>query len=229
MKSYLIVIPARGGSKGIPDKNIVDVGGKPLIAYTIGVTNEVLAAGINGEMVVSTDSEKIASIAKKWGGNVPFLRPDDISGDDSKSVDVILHALDFYKKQERKFNAVILLQPTTPLRTIQDIQNAIELFETVGQPSLISTYKEDYVCDLVSYHLRENIAYPINPLHNKGIRRQEHETLYIRNGVIYITCSSFLHQEHKVISDEPAIYVMPKHRSINIDTPEDLELLSKYL
>gem|GEM_PF-434123 len=251
--NYLIVIPARGGSKGIPNKNIISVGGKPLIAYSIEVAREVLGAGVNaevgadvnaavgaavsaglnaavsaglsGEMVVSTDSERIADIAREWGGNVPFLRPDEISGDSAKSVEFLLHAVDYYEKQGRLFDATILLQPTTPLRTAQDVLQAVRLYESVGRSSLFSAFEENHICDLVSYRKRGDIAIPQNPLHNAGVRRQEHEAIYVRNGAVYITDIEFMRREQKVMCDEPALYVMPKNRSVNLDTPEDLELL----
>ena len=229
MKSYLFVIPARGGSKGIPHKNIVDVGGKPLIAYSIQAARQALAGGVQGDMVVSTDDLDIARIAEAYGGNVPFSRPADISDDNAKSIEFLTHALDFYASRNRFFEATILLQPTSPLRTVQDILQAVDLYESTGQPSLISAYREDYICDLVSYRQRGNIAEAVSPLHNAGIRRQEHEKLYVRNGAIYITSVAYLQQARQLICDTPALYVMPKSRSINVDTLEDLELLRWYL
>jgi len=226
---YLIVIPARGGSKGIPDKNIIEIGGKPLIAYSIQAANETLSAGITGMAIVSTDSERIAEITRNWNGHAPFKRPDEISGDTAKSACLLLHALDFYEKQGKAFDATILLQPTSPLRTAQDILYAVEIYEKAGQPALISAYQEDYVCDLVSYNKNGEIAIPLSPLHNIGVTRQQHEKLYIRNGAVYITDAAFLRQEKKVISDTPALYVMPKIRSVNLDTVEDLELLKWHL
>jgi len=228
MKSYLIIIPARGGSKGVPDKNIIEIAGKPLVAYSIEVAAKVLAANVKGEAVVSTDSVAIANIAREWGGNVPFMRPDEISGDTAKSVEFLMHALDIYQSKGRSFDATILLQPTSPQRTTQDVLQAVGVFEVVGQPSLISVYKENRVCDLNSYHRRGDIANPLNPQHNEGIRRQEHEELYVRNGAVYITDVTYLRKEQKVISDTPALYVMPKSRSVDLDTVEDLEFLKLY-
>src|SRR5690349_16860091 len=108
----LTIIPARGGSKGIPKKNIIDVSGKPLIAYTIEPAMEILGAGSIDEVIVSTDSDEIAEVARSFGANVPFLRPEDISGDKAKSIEFIVHALDYFEQQGKSFDAVLLLQPT---------------------------------------------------------------------------------------------------------------------
>lgn len=228
-KSYLIVIPARGGSKGIPDKNIIEVAGKPLIAYSIELALRVFETGLNGDIVVTTDSARIAKIAREWGGNVPFMRPSEISGDTAKSIEFLLHALEFFENQGRHFDATILLQPTSPLRTVQDILQAVKIYESVGHPSLISAYLEEHVCDFTNYHIKGQVGYPLNPLHNAGTRRQDREKIYVRNAAIYITDVAFMKREKKVFCDTPAIYVMPKSRSVNIDTLEDLELLHFYL
>jgi CMP-N-acetylneuraminic acid synthetase len=224
-KKYLIIIPARGGSKGIPDKNIVDVGGKPIIAYSIEIANEFIIKHNTSIAIVSTDSPKIAEVAKQYGAAVPFLRPENISGDNAKSVDFMLHAVKFFQNIEQIFDAIILLQPTSPLRELTDIIEAVRIFEETGVDSLISVYSEDYICELVCYHKDGDMALPLSKLHNAGIRRQEHEKLYIRNGSIYITNVSYLLRSKKVISDIPALYEMSKSKSINIDTSEDLEIL----
>lgn len=225
MKKFLIIIPARGGSKGIPKKNIADIAGKPLIAYSIEVANALIEKGYAQEAIVSTDCEEIAAIALKYKAKVPFIRPQEISGDNAKSVDFMLHAIDFFKQKGVEFESTILLQPTSPLRTAQDVIEAIKIFKDTRAQSLISAYREDYICDLVCYHKEDNIAVPLSPQHNAGVRRQEHEKLYIRNGAIYITEVSYLTSEKKIISDTPALYEMPKSKSINVDTIEDLELL----
>ena len=118
------IIPARGGSKGLPGKNIKLLNGIPLIAYTI---KEALNSNLE-EFIVSTDSEEIAEVARNYGGKVPFLRPAEIATDNASSLDVVLHALDFMKEHEGKeYDAIMLLQPTTPYRDREDINQAINL------------------------------------------------------------------------------------------------------
>lgn len=225
MKKYLVIIPARGGSKGIPKKNIVDVAGRPLIAYSIDVANKLLSDGYVQTAIVSTDSKEIVEVARSHNACVPFLRPQNISDDKAKSVDFMLHAIDYYKNEGVEYDATILLQPTSPLRTTNDVVEAIRIFEETEAESLISVYREDYICDLVCYHKKDNLGVPLNKKHNAGVRRQEHDKFYVRNGAIYITDVNYLINEQKIISDNPAIYVMPKNKSVNLDTKEDLEFL----
>ena len=228
--NILAIIPARGGSKGIPNKNIINVSGKPLIAYTIEPALKALKLGIIQELVVSTDSTAIADVATGLGVKVPFLRPSDLATDQSKSIDLIQHALDYFAANNQTFDAVLLLQPTSPLRHLQDIINAIESYKQSNNDSLISVYKEEYINDLVLYHLESDgkTSKPLNDLHNKGIRRQDHGHVYVRNGCIYMTSTSLI-QSGFVIGEKPLLYIMEKKQSINIDTPEDLEIIKAYL
>lgn len=222
----LTIIPARCGSKGIKDKNIIDVCGKPLIAYSIELGIELKKNGLVDTVMVSTDCEKIANISKEYGADVPFLRPDDIANDTAKSIEYYLHVLDFYKKGNIEFDAVLLLQPTSPLRTFELLKKSIELFKNENKDSLISVYKEEYINDLVMYKNTSEIDLkPLNENHNKGVRRQEHGSIYVRNGAIYITKVSYILEKELIISDSPLFVEMKKSDSINIDTYEDLELL----
>jgi len=226
----LAIIPARGGSKGIPKKNIIDVNGKPLIAYTIEPAIQVMQSGLVDKVIVSTDSEEIAAVAKRYGAEVPFLRPQNISGDKAKSVDFMQHALDFYHAAGVNYDAVLLLQPTSPLRDASDMSEAIKLFQKSSNDSLISAYEEEYINDLVIYKLSEDgkTSKPVSPLHNKGVRRQDHGSLYVRNGCIYISSADLIRNGF-VIGENPLMYIMDKNRSVNVDTPEDLELLRKLI
>lgn len=225
MSSRIIIIPARAGSKGIPNKNIVKINGKPLIVYTIETALKAKRKGIVDKVIVSTDSEKIATIAMNAGAEVPFLRPSFLASDTAKSVDVLIHAINYYKEKDIFYEEVILLQPTTPLRTVEDIFKAIEIYDDSDAKSLITCYKEEYVCDLVSYYKEGNYAVPLNKNHNKGARRQDVKDIYIRNGAIYITDVKYMIDKRKVISDLPLVYEMPAERSYNIDTYSDLELI----
>ena len=124
-KKILGIIPARGGSKGIPKKNIAQLSGKPLIAYTI---NAALKSKLLTKVIVSTDDKKIADIAKEYGCEVPFIRPESLSGDDVLTYPVLKHAIEFLQENNHeKYDAILLLQPTSPFRSSKDIDNAINL------------------------------------------------------------------------------------------------------
>lgn len=219
------LIPARGGSKGIPRKNIMDVGGKPLINYSIEAGLEAIARGDIDRLIVSTDDEEIAEIARTAGADVPFLRPAEYAKDQAKSVDVMIHAYEYCRESGEEYDAILLLQPTSPLRTAEDIHNAIEIYQNSEAKSLISVCKEENFSEYVAYHKKGSMAQPLSNLHNKGIRRQEVEDIYIRNGAVYITDIQYMLENHFVISDMPAMYEMPKERSTNIDTIDDVEEL----
>lgn len=224
MKKRLAIIPARGGSKGIPLKNIYLVNQKPLIYYSIKEALKAKELGMLDTVVVSTDSEKIASIAKEYGADVPFLRPSNMAADNAKSVDLMIHAIDFFRKKGQMYDDVVLLQPTSPLRSCEDICGAINAYEKQSIPTLVSCYKEESVSEYNSYYMQNGIGIPRNVDHNKGKRRQELPELFVRNGAIFITNTEFLLEKKLVISDNPILYIMPKERSINIDTEYDMKL-----
>lgn len=226
MKSkFLVIIPARGGSKGIKNKNIVKLNGKPLISYTIEPALKLKKRSLVDKVIVSTDSKRIADIAKKCCAEAPFLRPKKLASDSSKTVDVVLHAVDYFAKKGIHFDAVVLLQPTCPLRTLGDIKKAIELYNRSSADSLISAYKESVLSNLIMYRRKDNFALPFNKKHNQGTRRQQQDTAYVRNGAIYVAAVKFLKKTRRIISAMPLLYEMPKSRSLNLDTKEDLKLL----
>lgn len=230
--NVLVLIPARGGSKGIPNKNIIEVCGQPLIKYSIDVALALKENNLVNTVLVSTDYQNIADLSIKLGAEVPFLRPPEFSADHSKTIDAIIHALDWFEKNQNKvFDAVLLLQPTSPLRSFEDLKKAIEIFNSNTVESLISVYKEEYINDLVMYKRTaadSAIGKPLNELHNKGVRRQDHGSVYVRNGSVYLSSVSLL-RKGLIISDNPLLFEMPKSSSINLDTPEDLILLRNTL
>lgn len=130
----LAFIPARGGSKGIKEKNIVDLCGKPLISYTI---EAALKSEYIDKVIVSTDSDKIADVSKKYGAEIPFLRPAELSTDTAKTIDAVLHAIRTLKKGEN-YDVLVLLQPTQPLRTYLDIDAAVKMFFEKNRKGLVS-------------------------------------------------------------------------------------------
>lgn len=230
MLRILGIIPARGGSKSIPKKNLVDLCGKPLISWSIDIGNALYKSGHLQRCIVSTDSEEIASVAEAYGGDVPFIRPAGAASDTAKAIAYVDHALAFLRSNSEHYDAVLILQPTSPVRDLQLIQEAIEKFSEGNSDSLISCYQEDYINDLVMYH--EQTAGTLRPKvvnHNKGVRRQEHGHLFIRNGSIYITRTHLIEASGQLICDNPMFIKMSKADSINIDTMEDLEILRRIL
>ncbi|HRP37757.1 MAG TPA: acylneuraminate cytidylyltransferase family protein [Candidatus Dojkabacteria bacterium] len=219
--NILGIIPARGGSKGIPGKNIKSLLGKPLIGYTI---EAALHSDIN-KIIVSTDDLEIKRVAEEFGAEVPFIRNEELSNDTAKSIDVAIDAL---TKMENSlnvtFDAIMLLQPTTPFRSTTDINVCIKLLEeNKDADSVIS------VVDVKAHHparmkyLRDGIL--IDPQFCEAYEnqnRQELESMYIRNGAIYLTKrETILKKSYK--GNKCLAYVMPEETSINIDTLTDFE------
>lgn len=225
-KKYLGVIPARGGSKGIPHKNIKKMNGKPLIAYTIEVANQAIDSGFLDKCIVSTDSEEIAELSRSFCAEVPFLRPDYLGGDTVKSIDVILHALDYMEEQGEHFDAVVTLQPTSPMRTYEDLIEGIKMFDESSCNSLISVY-EDVKANGYNYYRmgKANEGIAEHKEHNTGIRRQEMKPMYVRNGALYISSLELLRKQRLIIGDAPLLFIMPKERSIDVDSLMDFEYI----
>ena len=224
---YLFIIPARAGSKGITNKNIIEINGTHLIGYTIATSLAAQKELNDCEVIVSTDSEKIREISLNYGANVPFLRNKSISGDLSPSSEYINHAIDYFEKIDKSFQNIVILQPTSPLRTKEDIISSINLFDKHNEETLISAYVENHLNDKATYNLEGLYGKPNSVNHGSGGRRQDDETIVVRNGAIYIFSISFFKKEKKLISDTPLIYLMKKSRSINIDTYEDLYIAEK--
>ena len=220
----IAVIPARGGSKGVPGKNLRTVGGLPLVAHAILAGNA--ASGL-AACIVSTDDAEIAAVSREYGGHVPFLRPAELSSDQSPTWAALQHALRWYEAEyNRTVLAVVTLQPTTPLRTAEDIDAAIAMFRA-GQPSadsLISVCEAGEHHPLTLYYADGDQLDPLLKGLNPTTRRQDFPPIYWRNGAIYITRRDLLFTLNRVVSERPLAYRMPKLRSANIDAPFDIEL-----
>jgi len=227
-KKVLGVIPARGGSKGIPNKNIIEILNKPLINYSI---EAALKSKLLTHCVVSTNDQLISSIAKKAGAKVPFLRPENLSHDSSLSFPVIMHALEFMEKEQGiTYDAVIMLQPTTPLRSSSDIDESINmLFSTEGD-SVIS------VSDVGANHplrMKRVVGDRLLNYVDQGFEdmrpRQQLPPVYIRNGAIYLALRSTLTEQQTFSGKECLAYLMPEMRSVNIDANTDLIVAEHYI
>ena len=224
------IVPARGGSKGIPGKNLVDVCGKPLVAWSIATGQALFEKGALTRCVVSTDDATIAEVARRYGADVPFLRPADIASDTAKALSYVLHALDTLEPQDGPYDAVMLLQPTSPRRDIDMIVDAVKRFRAARSDSLISCYQEDYVNDLVMYlDQGDGSLVPKHPQHNAGVRRQDHGTVMVRNGALYLTRVPYLRATGTLVCDRPIFVRMRKIDCIDVNTPDDLELLRAVL
>ena len=221
-KKILALIPARGGSKGIPHKNILPLAGKPLISYTIG-------AGLQSKYIdtvlVSTDDPEIARVSKECGAEVPFLRPAELAADTSKTIDAVLHAVRAMAERGMTYDALVLLQPTSPLRTAEDTDRAIEKFYRCGRRAVVSVCGADDPPILMRTIEQGPDGERLKPLLNVSstCRRQDMPAYYRVNGSIYINAAEEL-DETTSFNDNPVPYVMAKNHSVDIDGPEDLAL-----
>lgn len=215
----LAIIPARSGSKGLPDKNIKLLEGKPLIAHSI---DQAVRSDIFDEIMVSTDSDIYADIAVKFGASVPFLRSPETSGDTAGSWDVVREVIDNYKKMNRHFDTFCLLQPTSPLRTAEDIINAYELYKEKATVAVISVCKMEH-SPLWCNTLPQNGSLSEFKRISSDLRRQEIETYYRLNGAIYIASIDQFLLDDNLYREGSFAYIMPRDRSVDIDTEEDFK------
>lgn len=210
LKDTLFIIPARGGSKGLPGKNIKDLCGKPLIAYSIDVARAFVS---DEHICVSTDSEEIKQVVENYGLKVPFRRPDYLATDTATTNDVLLHAVNFYKENGHDYKIIILLQPTSPLRTIEDVEKAIELYnENIDMVvSVVKSHAPAVLC-------HENDEGFVELIYNKkATGRQQLKEMYEYNGAIYIINIQSLLKKGIAGFNKRKKYVMSKEHSIDID------------
>lgn len=214
----LAIIPARSGSKGLKDKNIKILNGKPLLAYTIEVA---IKSNVFDEIIVSTDSEKYAQIARQYGANVPFLRSEDLSNDTASSWDVVKDIIQRYKDLGKEFDTVALLQPTSPLRTSEDIIEGYKIYDERSANLVVG------VCEVDHSPLWTNILPKDNSMENfinpslVGQPRQNLEKYYRINGAIYIINTNHLMRESNIYKDKSYALIMDKKKSIDIDDEYD--------
>ncbi len=224
------IIPARGGSKGVPRKNIKLLYGKPLLAYTVESSSQAKRLA---RTIVSTEDSEIAEIGRAIGADVPFLRPAELARDDTPSFDVVLHALEQLESQGHPYDAVCLLQPTNPFRKAADIDACIELLESSGADSVVSvlpvpdSYNPKWVYwrnELQELALSTGESSPVS-------RRQDLPPAFHRDGTIYVTRRNVLDEFGNLYGRSLLGYELARENSINIDTLEDWktaeELLTK--
>ena len=218
----LAIITARGGSKGIPLKNIKPLNGIPMINYTI---EAALKCHCIDEVVVSTDHEEIASISRNAGALVPFMRPKELSTDYAKSIDVVAHAIEYYEQVNgRSIEHLILLQPTSPLRTAEDIDAAWSVYLERKADSLQSVVE---VSDHPYYLRKIKDGFMINYDRNEyreNLRRQDLDKIYRVNGAIYIARRDLIVNKKTFVGERNAAYIMNKNNSVDIDDILDFSL-----
>lgn len=223
-KNILGLIPARGGSKGLPRKNIKPLSGKPIIAWTI---EQALASRYLDRLIVSTDDEEIAEVSRKYGAEIPFMRPKELAEDNAKGIDVVLHAIDWLMKNDRRkqYDLIMLLQPTSPLRKFDDIDKAIELLFFKKAKAIVSVCKVDHH-PLWANTLPEDGC--MKDFIRKEIMNENRQKLpifYRLNGAIYIAHCDYLKKQKSFFGKETFAYIMPKERSIDVDNELDLKLI----
>lgn len=221
----IAVIPARSGSKGLRDKNIRELGGKPLLAYSI---EAALESRQFEEVMVSTDSEKYAEIAMQYGATVPFLRSNETAGDTASTWDTVREVLWEYQGLGRSFDTVCVLQPTSPLRIAEDIEKGYILYREKDAKAVVS------VCEMEHSPLLSNVL-PDDMCMDHFIddayyakRRQGMKTYYRINGALYIVDTRYLQVMNNLYGENTYACVMPGKRSVDIDTADDL-LYAQYL
>lgn len=217
---HIAIIPARCGSKGLKDKNIKLLQGRPLLAYTL---NAALESGCFDCVHVSTDSRVYADIARKLGADVPFLRSDTYAGDTADTWDTARFVIGEYAKGERNFDTVTLLQPTSPLRTMEDIKKAFEIFHEKEADSVISVCAAEHSPEIMNQLGENNSMNGFLDL-KKNVQRQALGTYYRINGAIYIQKTSVLMQKKNLYGKKSYAYIMEKSHSVDIDDAFDFFL-----
>lgn len=217
-KGYLAIVTARSGSQRLPNKNIRDFFGKPLFVWSI-------LAGIEcpeiTEIIVSTDSEKYQKIAISNGATCRWLRTAALASNEATSADVVKDVLDSYPEVSEKFKGLVLLQPTSPLRTAEDISAAIRLYETTGTPAVVSVCEAECPPAWIGQLGPEQLMDVFISSKYKGLRSQDLGCWYRLNGAIYLIGIDEFKHEHDFMPMGTKAYIMPRERSIDIDNESD--------
>ncbi|MBV6493611.1 MAG: CMP-N,N'-diacetyllegionaminic acid synthase [Turneriella sp.] len=230
-KTFLAIIPARGGSKGLPSKNIKELCGKPLIAWSI---EAALNSKYLDEVMVTTDSKEIAAIAKQYGAKVPFLRPAHLASDSATTFDAIKHTLDFYKQDiDKEFDYVVLLEPTSPLREVNDIDNMIEKIvqNEMEFDSIVSIGEVHEHPSIMKKIITPNQLAPFCEELEMKTRRQDNKPAYFPYGVAYIAKTASLLIEKTFYTKRNTFYEIKRHQCYEIDDIYDflaIESIMRY-
>jgi N-acylneuraminate cytidylyltransferase len=217
-KRVIGIIPARGRSKRLPRKNIRPLAGKPLIAWTI---EQALKSKYIDRVIVSTDNHAIAKISRKHGADVPFMRPEKLATDKAKSIDAVFHAL---RSIPEKYDYVVLLQPTSPLRTADDIDACVKLCMSKGGNSCVSVTESEKNPHWMYSLNKKGRMRRLLQTEKQIARRQNLPEVYALNGAVYVAQVDWLLNNKTFVTDETYAYIMPKERSVDIDNEIDFKI-----
>lgn len=222
-KKIIGVIPARGGSKGLIEKNMRPLLEKPLIAWTI---EHALGSKYLDKVVVSTDSNEIADISRKYGADVPFMRPRELATDEATSIDVLMHALDYYRSQGVDFDYLALLEPTSPLREVEDVNRCVEILcENAVAKSIVSVAKLEGCHPEFNVVIDKNTAC-IRRMNGSSefsvLRRQELNDVFFFEGTMYLSEVEILKARRSFYHELTLPYIVPRWKSLEIDEYQDL-------
>lgn len=217
-KTVLAIIPARGGSKGVPRKNIRFVAGKPLIVWTIEESGK---SEYIDRTILSSDDEEIIAIARQWNCDVPFVRPAELARDHVTGIEPVLHAIETIPE---KHDYVVLLQPTSPLRLVEDIDGCIEKCVSQNAPVCVTVTTPDKSPYWMYFLDNQGKLNPVIKQEDIVLLRQQLKSVYLLNGAVYVAKTDWFMKNKKFVSDETVAYLMPKTRSMDIDTEWDLKI-----
>lgn len=227
MATVLGIITARGESKRLPGKNLRELAGRPLIYYT---AKAALESKLLTRVILSSDDDEIIEVGRKYGLEVPFRRPKELALDGTPTIDVIIHALDFFKENERfSPDIIVILEPTSPLRTAGDIDGALKKHLETGADSVVSVVKTDHWHPIRAKKIENDILYDYCLEEKEGVRRQDLPPAYFRNGAFYSVKREVLINEHKLYGKVTRPYIMPRERSVDINEEIDLKIAEVFL
>jgi CMP-N-acetylneuraminic acid synthetase len=221
-RQVLGVIPARGGSRGIPRKNLVPLAGTPLLGYTIRAAQ---GSRRLTRTILSSEDEEIRAVARSLGADVPFVRPAGLATDEASSLSVVTHALQFVENEEgHEYDFVCLLQPTCPLRTAYDIDRAIAMLEQSDADAIVSLARVEEPHPIKMMLVSDDVIHPLFPEQwRETVRRQDLPPAFYLNGAIYCVRRAVLLGQESMWGKKTLAYVMPAERSVNIDSTLDIQ------
>lgn len=224
-KRILGVVVGRGGSKGIPRKNVRLLGGRPLISYAVVPGKE--SAYID-RLIVSSDDAEIIEVAKSFGAEAPFVRPAELASDTAKALPVIQHAVQFCEHEEgKKYDFIVYLEPTGPLRLAEDIDRAVEKAVDTNADSVVGLMELEDANPVRVKKIVDDRIEPFAIPEPEGLRRQDQEKAYLRNGSVYVFKRDSVVDKNSLWGEVSRPYVMPRERSVNIDEESDF-LVAEY-
>ncbi len=220
-KKILALIPARGGSKGVFRKNIRKVAGKPLIAWTI---EEAKKSVFIDRLIVTTDDKEIASVSKKYGADLPFMRPKRLATDKANVISAVMHALDWAEKHDEQYDIILLLQASSPLRKAEDMDNALKLLFSKKCESIVSVCESEHPPYWLNTLGRGGSMKDFIKKGLAGKNRQAFGAYYRISGALYLAYADYLKMKGSFLGKETYAYIMPAERSIDIDSEFDLQI-----